>query len=148
MPAPAPAAAGLVVLSSVVALAWSAPRLLAPDPVPSRIGGAVAEVAVPGDSLTALYGRPQVNQASGLPSPYPYLWNLPIRVRDPDLREFASLLRSDRRPTWLVLGPETSTWGSSFELGAVVYTHYAPVTTHRDLTVYLRRDTDRPDPPL
>ena len=89
---------------------------------------------------------PRIVNAAGLPSPYPYLWSLPARVRDPDLVEAQALLRSDRRPTWLVLGPETPTWGRSVGLGALVHQYYAPVVVRDDLTLYLRRDADRPDP--
>jgi 4-amino-4-deoxy-L-arabinose transferase-like glycosyltransferase len=144
-----PLVAGLVIVSSALALLVEVPRVLrGPDPLPARIGHAVGAAALPGDTLTTLYGRPHVNHTSGLASPYPYLWSLPTRVRDPGLGELETLMRSDRRPTWLVLGRETEAWGPSLGVDAVVREHYVPVATRGGLTVHLRRDAERPDPPL
>jgi hypothetical protein len=104
----------------------------------------VGAAALPGDTLTSLYGHPHANLTSGLASPYPYLWSLPARARDPHLSELEVLLRSDRRPTWLVLGARPEAWTRGLE--ATLREYYAPVTAAGGLTVHLRRDEERPVP--
>lgn len=73
------------------------------------VGAALAHSARPGDTLVALYGRPGVNLAAGLPATYPYFWSLPIRVRDPGLHHLAGILDGTEgtAPTWVVV------WGST-----------------------------------
>ncbi|MBF4162770.1 hypothetical protein [Nocardioides acrostichi] len=66
----------------------------------------------PGDTGVVAFGGPQVLDGAGLASPYPYLWSLPVRVRDPQLTHFTHLLRSPRAPTWLVrVGDSLGSWG-------------------------------------
>ena len=58
------------------------------------------------------FGDPVLLQASGMASPYPELWSLPVRVRDPHLTDLTAVLESPRRPTWLVVaGDSLETWG-------------------------------------
>lgn len=58
------------------------------------------------------FGDPVLLQAAHLPSPYPELWGLPVRVRDPQLAELTQVLRSWDRPTWVVVGGDSlATWG-------------------------------------
>ena len=71
-----------------------------------RLGRSIAAVASPGDTIVSLYGSPEVEFGSGLESPYPYLWILPLRVKDPDLADLSALLTSDRAPTWVVVTSE------------------------------------------
>ncbi|TIC83246.1 hypothetical protein E8D34_16195 [Nocardioides sp. GY 10113] len=66
----------------------------------------------PGDTGVVAFGAPVILREAGLASPYPNLWSLPARVRDPDLRHFARVLRSRERPTWVVVaGASLGTWG-------------------------------------
>lgn len=70
------------------------------------------EVARPGDTGVVAFGSPWILREAGLESPYPLLWSLPVRVRDPRLVRFESLLRSSDRPTWVVVeGDSVDSWG-------------------------------------
>jgi hypothetical protein len=106
-------------------------------------GGSATDVAVeryltaharPGDTGVVAFGDPVLLQASGLTSPYPQLWSLPVRVRDPRLTELAAVLRSDRRPTWLVVaGDSLDTWGvDSTDAQRVADRYYQPRTVIGD----------------
>jgi hypothetical protein len=87
----------------------------------SPIGTPPADLAVehylsgherPGDSGVVAFGDPALLQAAHLPSPYPELWSLPVRVRDPQLVELTRVLTSVDRPTWVVVdGNSLATWG-------------------------------------
>ena len=59
-----------------------------------------------GKPITALL------QAAHLASPYPELWSLPVRVRDPRLTDLTAVLEGSSRPTWVVVdGASLGTWG-------------------------------------
>jgi 4-amino-4-deoxy-L-arabinose transferase-like glycosyltransferase len=76
-------------------------------------GVAVGAVAQAGDTLVVFGGRPDVQLASGLASPYPYLWSLPMRALDPSYDELRGLLDGPRAPTWLVEWWPFRTWGAA-----------------------------------
>lgn len=112
---------------------------LAPGP------GANAEVvhflrthARPGDTGTVAFGDPAILRAAGLQSPYPQLWSLPVRVRDPHLRLLTRVLRSPARPTWLVVfGTRLGTWGvDASTANPVLARRYTPVATPEGFTIY------------
>lgn len=66
----------------------------------------------PGDDAMVAYGYPDILHGAGLHSPYPDLWSLPVRVRDPRLEDLSRLLRGPRAPDWVVLtSPTLATWG-------------------------------------
>ena len=68
----------------------------------------------PGDTGAVAFGDPAILRASGLSSPYPQLWSLPVKVRDPHLSQFAKVLRSPQRPTWIVsFHRRLGTWGAN-----------------------------------
>jgi hypothetical protein len=67
-----------------------------------RTGAWLQASSVPGDTALVLYGAAAVQQSSGLESPYPYLWSLPVRVYDPDLDHVQATLRGRSAPTWIV----------------------------------------------
>jgi hypothetical protein len=68
--------------------------------------------ARPGDTGVIAFGDPALLQAAHLSSPYPELWSLPVRVRDPRLDQLTRVLRSTGRPTWVVVdGDSLDTWG-------------------------------------
>ncbi|MDO7866809.1 glycosyltransferase family 39 protein [Nocardioides jiangxiensis] len=71
-----------------------------------RVGRSIAAVAAPGDTVVSLYGSPEVLLGTGLESPYPYLWILPLRVKDPDLADLSAILGGDDAPTWVVVTNE------------------------------------------
>ena len=58
------------------------------------------------------FGDASLLEAAGLSSPYPYLWSLPVRVRDPGLRLLDRVLRGEAAPTWIVRhGSSLASWG-------------------------------------
>ena len=85
----------------------------------------------PGDTAVVAFGDPAVLDATGMRSPYPELWSLPTRVRDPRLHELAEVLRGPHRPTWVVVsGAELGTWG-------VDATRAQPVLEHEYRPAYV-----------
>lgn len=83
----------------------------------------------PGDTAVIAYGHPDVLQASGLSSPYPELWSLPVKVRDPHLNELTRLLAGTSRPDWVVTtGQSLDAWGlDASRANAELSSHYSDV---------------------
>ncbi len=77
-----------------------------------RSGQAIADVSEPGDSIVVFPYGANIAYASGLDTPYPYLWMLPAIVRDTDLSTLAGLVRGEDPPTWLVLTTQPDRWPS------------------------------------
>lgn len=126
-------------------LVWNATGQQEFDEV--RTGEALAEVAEPGDTLVVFGGRPDLQTASGMPSPYPYLWSLPMRTRDPGYAELTELLGGPDAPTWLVLWVEPDAWSDAgvAELEQVIGERYAiNGDTCGGYAVYTLRDAERP----
>jgi len=73
-------------------------------------GVAIAKVAEPGDTLVVFGGRADLQLESGMASPYPYLWSLPMRARDPELAKFRAMVNGPHAPTWLVEWWAFDTW--------------------------------------
>lgn len=132
--------AGTVAAASVVAVA------LGP------IGTPPADLAVerylsaherPGDTGVVAFGDPALLQAAHLSSPYPELWSLPVRVRDPDLVQFTHLLEGASRPTWVVVdGASLATWGVDPSTAQLVLAqNYRAVHTAGDWHIYHVRRT-------
>jgi hypothetical protein len=74
-------------------------------------GGAIAEAARPGDTIVSYGGAADLVLTSGLRSPYPYLWSLQMRTRDPDLADLRRLLAGPQAPTWVVMLAPSTAWG-------------------------------------
>ena len=65
-----------------------------------------------GDTGVVSFGNPAILENAHLSSPYPELWSLPVRVRDPLLSEFTQVLSGPDRPDWVVVnGATLATWG-------------------------------------
>ena len=77
----------------------------------AHTGEAVSAAAHPGDTLAVFGGRADLQMASGLDSPYPYLWSLPMRTRDAGYAHLRRLLAGPDAPTWLVEWVDFGTWG-------------------------------------
>ncbi|MCW2818858.1 MAG: hypothetical protein JWR42_1645, partial [Marmoricola sp.] len=90
----------LVSASAALALVLLGPTVQPPGGNP--VGRAVGEVARPGDTIVTVFGNSDVTRASGLESPYPYLWILPTAVLDPRLELLVHTLEDARAPTWFV----------------------------------------------
>jgi len=91
-----------------------------------------------GDSAVVAFGAPNILQATGLRSPYPDLWSLPVRVHDPELRDLGALLDGADRPTWVVVaGKSLGSWGiDGSAANRVLAEHYVRATTAGDWTIY------------
>ena len=57
-----------------------------------------------------LYGNADVQQASGMTSPYPQLWTLPMRTLDPHLSDLTTVLNGRHAPTWVVTWSNLDPW--------------------------------------
>ncbi len=117
-----------------------------PPPTASYTGHAVAKASEPGDTIVVYGGRADIVLASGLESPYRYLWSLPMRTLDPDLADLRALLTGPDAPTWVVVAVGTDAWGipEGADLQRILDTDY---TFHGDgcgRPVYLRRGLTRP----
>jgi hypothetical protein len=131
---------GAAAASTVVALVW-----VAIHPIDRRETPVVDYLdahARPGDTAIVAFGGANILQATGLPSPYPDLWSLPVRVHDPDLEQLTSILAGPDAPTWLVVsGTSLATWGvDATTADAYLHDNYTPVTTAGDFTIYRSKD--------
>ncbi|KQV76041.1 hypothetical protein ASC61_14090 [Aeromicrobium sp. Root344] len=75
------------------------------------IGTWLREARQPGDTGVVTFGQANVLYEADLSSPYIYLWSLPVRTRDPHLRELAAVIASPQRPTWVVNWSGLNSWG-------------------------------------
>ena len=134
------AARAVVCYAAVVALLTAPGALVARPPSHEALPAAASwlqQHAHPGDTATILYGAPNILQAAGLSSPYPELWSLPVRVRDPHLTQLETVLSGPDAPTWLLASHDLRTWGvSSGPAYDEVTEHYLPTATVDGYTVY------------
>ena len=71
--------------------------------------------AQPGESAIVAFGGANLLRELELVCPYPYLWSLPVRVRDHDLEALTSVLQGAEPPTWVVVSePSLEPWGLDF----------------------------------
>jgi len=98
---------------------------VSPPSLPDRVSAWVAGQVRPGDTGVVLYGDPNMLWNAGLTSPYPQLWSLLVRVRDPDLVELTRILRGADAPTWVMAWDHMDAWGiDSTEARRVVTARY------------------------
>jgi hypothetical protein len=110
-------------------------------------GEAIAEASEPGDTLTVFGGRADVQYSSGLDSPYPHLWSLPMRTLDPDYADLVALLDGPDAPTWFVTWIPLTSWDApgAGELADAIDRNYERHGTGcDDNAVYLLKGVDRP----
>jgi hypothetical protein len=131
--------AGSVAALGVVATALAPIGTPAPDLAVERY---LTDHARPGDTGVVAFGDPALLQAAHLSSPYPELWSLPVRVRDPGLVQLGQVLRSTDRPTWVVVdGDSLATWGvDSTRAQPVLDRDYRLVQVDGDWHVFHDRD--------
>lgn len=110
------------------------------------IGAAVGRASAPGDTIFTWQGRSNVNYAADLQSPYPYLWLLPAQTLDHDLTHLQALLRSDRRPTWVVTWVALPAQPAPHSVAAAVRQDYREVAAICGRAIFLRSDAQRPTP--
>jgi len=127
--APVPWLRGLVALAAATTLV-AAPVMAGVDAVKgndaTRVGEWLAASSRPADTVVVTYSHPNALEASGLTSPYPYLWSLPVRTLDPDVSRMRHLLAGPDAPTWVVQWDRFDGWGldRSGRLAATVARHY------------------------
>lgn len=140
---------GVAVLAACIALpAWTIQNLFAvTSPTAVETGEAIGAASLPGDSIVVHGGRADIVMASGLDTPYPYMWSLPMRTLDPDRAQMVELLRGDHRPTWFVEWVPLDAWSTDGlqDFDAALELFYEPHGVGcRDVPVYLRRGVERP----
>jgi hypothetical protein len=94
--------------------------------------------ARPGDTAVVAYGHPDILEATGMSSPYPDLWSLPVRVHDPKLTAFTAVLAGPDRPDWVVtVGDSLSSWGIDPASGdAQLSRHYTEAAQTDGYSIY------------
>jgi 4-amino-4-deoxy-L-arabinose transferase-like glycosyltransferase len=127
-------------------LGWSVLMLSPPQTAEELVGKAIAGASRAGDSIVTVPGRSNVTYAAGLPSPYPYLWVLPARTRDPGGTRLKELLAGPAAPTWVVAIRRVHRPPLPGSLGATILQHYRPVARICRKTVYLNKAVERRPP--
>lgn len=120
--------------------------LTPPNTAEEVVGSAVGRASAPGDGILTWPGRSNINYAARLGSPYPYLWYLPAKTLDHGFRGLKTLLRSDRRPTWVVAWTPLPAQPAPDSIGAAVREDYREVARICGREVFLRSDAHRPKP--
>jgi len=87
------------------------------------------------------FGNPALLWHAGMTSPYPELWSLPARVRDPRLARLTALLESPEAPAWVVTDRgRLATWGIDARTGdQVLAERYERVLDTTAYDVWRRR---------
>jgi hypothetical protein len=101
--------------------------------------------ALPTDSMVVAFGQPNIIEASGLRTPYPYSWSLPVRVEDPKLHLLARTLDGPHAPTWIVQLGSFSEWGlGDTRLPKVIVSRYHLAGLVCGHLIYLHDGLQRP----
>ena len=102
-------------------------------------------LARPGDTVVVTFGQANIVRESGLDSPYPYLWSLPVRTLDPGLTELAAVLDGPDRPTFLVDWSRLDrTWGvDPTTVRPILDEHYERVARVCGRSIWMARDVTR-----
>ena len=133
------AAVVLTVASAVAATVVGSTTGAASSGSGQLVGGFLARSARPGDSATVLYGNAEVQEPSGMSSPYSQLWTLPMRTLDPDLSRLRAVLTGPNAPTWVVAWSNLDAWNIDAQgrTRLVLATRYRRVATVCGHPVYL-----------
>lgn len=138
----------LVAAVAVVAAAGWVQSAVATTSSPAEdIGTAIRSSSAPGDTVFSAWGNAGVVQASGLSSPYRYLWSLPIKTLDPQLALLNRTLAGPEAPTWIVAWHHFKTWGlDTTQTRQLVQLRYHQVAAPCGHTIYLLDGVNRPAP--
>lgn len=95
----------------------------------------------PTDGVVVGFGHAEIVAASGLHSPYEYLWSLPVRVRDPQLHRLRAVLAAPSAPRWVVVdGGSLDTWGVDADNAQqYLLRHYVETVSYDNWHVWERR---------
>lgn len=96
--------------------------------------------ARPSDGVVVAFGHADIVAATGLTSPYPELWSLPVRVRDPQLLQLRRVLAGPDAPLWMVVaGGSLASWGLNADAAQrYLIHHYAERVDDGDWTIWRR----------
>jgi len=108
----------------------------------AQVGSYLRAHANPADGLVVAFGHPDIVAGSGLTSPYPQLWSLPVRVRDPDLRALRSVMAGRHAPRWIVVAGESlDSWGLDTHAAQAYFErHYREQVSYGDWHVWRRNE--------
>jgi 4-amino-4-deoxy-L-arabinose transferase-like glycosyltransferase len=138
-------AAAVVVALTAGNLVWS---VVSPpdDGVQARtVGRWLKASGAADDTVVVAYGQPNVLAAAGLSSPYPYLWSLPVRTLDPDLRQMSDVMMGPDRPVWFVDWSGIKSWGvDPAAVERALAMRYRQVADVCGRTIWLDRARPRP----
>jgi hypothetical protein len=121
------------------------PGLTRTDPVITWL----REHRTPGQTGLVAFGHPDYLTATGLTSPYPELWSLPVRVRDPQLRHLTAVLASSDRPDWVVTNAAGTLGGWGIDPSTaqrVLDAHYRLVADLGSRRIFLNLDDTTSSP--
>lgn len=142
----------LVIVASAVVSLISTPTaaLVAHSnpPKSERTATWLAGVADPTDTVIVTFSHPNVIEASGLSTVYPYVWSLPARTLDPDLRLFEATVLGANAPTWIVEWEPFNTWqlDPHHHVADAIAGRYRKVARVCNHPVWLRDDVGRAIP--
>lgn len=99
----------------------------------------------PSDGVVVAFGHPEIVLGSGTSSPYPYLWSLPVRVRDPQLSGLGHVLAGPHPPRWVVVsGASLDSWGlDPTRTQRYLEGHYVEQVAYGDWHVWRRAGTEQ-----
>ncbi|TXL61865.1 glycosyltransferase family 39 protein [Aeromicrobium terrae] len=138
-------AAAAVLAVTVGNVVWAVAARPNPDQKAEVVGAWLRDASQPGDTVVVTFGQANIVRESGLDSPYPYLWSLPVRTLDPRLTELARVLDGPDRPTFLVDWSRLdSTWGvDPATVQPILDEHYERVARVCGRFIWMDRDVKR-----
>jgi hypothetical protein len=92
------------------------------------------------DGVVVAFGHPDIVTGSGLSSPYPELWSLPVRVNDPRLQQLDRTMSGPDAPRWVVVaGDSIGSWGLDYATAQnYLQEHYVEQATYGDWHIWQR----------
>jgi hypothetical protein len=136
----------LAVLTTLVSAPIGAVVVHTHQSHPDQVGRWLASSADRSDTVVVPFTHANVIEASGLSSPYPYSWSLPVRTLDPGLTLLTHTLTSRQgAPTWVVQWDSPHTWGLDprDHVTHALQTHYREVAVVCGHPVWLHRGVHR-----
>ncbi len=119
-----------------------------PAKADTALAGWLRAASEPRDSVIIFYGEPNIIEMSGLSTPYPYSWSLPLRARDPRLRLLVRTMRGPHAPTWLVRIDGFDRWGiETPQFASILQSEYHQVTAVCGHEIWLHDGDFRQLPP-
>jgi hypothetical protein len=110
------------------------------------VAGYVHRHARPGDTQYVMYAKANADYYTGLQSPYPYAWSLLVRAHPGAMPRLLHLLRSPRRPTWIIAWQKPGRWhlDPRHQIADALRAHYRVVAHRHGHRIY--HSTSSPAP--